>query len=416
MARLILYMVLVAALVTGAVWLANDPGTVSLTWRGWQIDTSVAILIAAMIFAVILILMVARLLAVVGGSVQAFTAARRERRFKRGLASLGDGFAAVQAGQGKAAKKFAREAATLLKENPAVMVLRRDAAALAGDASEMQEAAEALLARPETELAGLRALADKAMRDGDTAGALTHAKRALSRKEAPPWALLIAIDMEIAAERWSEALSALDEKLAREAFTPTQLKRLKSYLYTLAAQSSLSRGDAAHAANAAKRAIDVDDTNHTAVTVFAKAMTAQGKGRKAASAVERAWAVKPSIDLLAAYRMLMPGESKLDWARRIDGLAKAAPDHPESRLAVASASLEAELWGQTRNRLSGLTGGDAAPNIRARAAQLLANVEQRERGDADKAVEWLDLALQIQQGAAKAVRKPKSVAEILAQN
>ncbi len=415
MTRLILYVVLVAALVTGAVWLANDPGSVSMTWRGWQIETSVGILITTIIVAVIVILLVMRLLAVVGGTVQAFATARRERRFKRGLASLGDGFAAVQAGQGKAAKKFAREAATLLQENPAVMVLRRDAAALSGDAREMQIAAEALLARPETELAGLRALADKAMRDGDVAGALTHAKRALTRKDAPGWALQTVIDMEIAAERWPEALSALDEKLAREAFSATELKRLKSRLQTLQAQAALGRGDASAAVNAAKKAMDVDDANQAAVTVFAKAMTAQGRGRKAAGAVERAWAVKPGIELLAAYRMLVPGESALDWARRIDGLAKAAPDHPESRLAVASASLEAELWGQTRNRLSGLTGDDAAPHIRARAAQLLADVERRERGDTAKAAEWLDLALEIQKNPAKAARKPKSVAEILAQ-
>lgn len=414
MVRLILYVAIVAVLVAGAVWLANDPGAVSLTWHGWQIETSVGILITVIIVAVILLLLVIRLVAIVGGTVQAFAAARRERRFKRGLTSLGDGFAAVQAGQSKAAKKFAREAATLLRDNPAVTMLRKDAAALTGDAGEMQSAAEALLARPETELAGLRALAEKARHDGDMAGALTHARRAMLRKDAPSWAVQITIDMEIAAERWSEALAVLDDKLAREAFSPTDMKRLRSRLYTLQAQAALSRGDASAAASAAKKAMDVDDTHQAAVSTFAKAMTAQGKGRKAAGAVERAWAVKPGLELLAAYRMLVPGESSLDWARRIDGLAKAAPDHPESRLAVAAASLEAELWGQTRNRLSGLTGADAPPGIRARAAQLLADVERRERGDTGKAAEWLDLALEIQKNAAKSSRKPKSVAEILA--
>ena len=68
--------------------------------------------------------------------------------------------------------------------------------------------------------------------------------------------------------------------------------------------------------------MDVDDTNLAAVTAYARAMTAQGKGRKAAGVIERAWAVKPGSELLAAYRMLVPGESALDWARRIDGLAK----------------------------------------------------------------------------------------------
>jgi len=415
MPRLIIFIGIVALLVTGSVWLASDPGNVSMTWRGWQIDTSVGVLIAAVIVAGLLTLLIARLIAFIGGRVEAFAAARRDRRMKRGLARLGEGFAAVQAGQRHAAKRLAKEAGALLGDNPAVLVLRKDAAALMGDTREMQDAANTLLARPETELAGLRTLAEKAMRDGDVAGALTHAKRALSRKDAPAWALLIALEMEISTERWNQALAVLDDKLSRDAFSPTDLKRLKSRLLTLQAQAFLSHGDATGAANAAKKAMDVDDTNQNAVVTFAKAMTAQGKGRKAAGAVERAWAVRPTTELLTAYRVLVPGESALDWARRIDGLAKAAPDHAESKLAVAAASLEAELWGQTRNRLAGLTGVDAAPDIRARAAQLLADVERRERGDTDKAAEWLHLALDIQRGPARAGRKPKSVAEILAQ-
>ncbi|MSO72766.1 MAG: hypothetical protein EXQ84_04045 [Rhodospirillaceae bacterium] len=415
MPRLIIYVLGVAALVAASVWLADDPGTVSLTWRGWQVNTSVGILVITMVALVIAILLVMRLFSLISGTVQAFGAARRERRFKRGLFSLGDGFAAVQAGQGPAAQKLAREAARLLSDNPAVLVLRKDAAALAGDVREMQEVALALLSRPETELAGLRALAEGAVTDGDAATALGHGRRALERKDAPPWALLLVLDLEIAGERWTEALATLDGKLAREAYTPTELKRLKSRLLTKQANAALGLGDAPSAANLAKKAMDGDETNGAAVAAFAKAMTAQGKGRKAASAVERAWASEPSHELLAAYRSLVDGESAQEWARRIDGLAKAAPDHPESRLAVASAALSIESWSQARNRLVGLTGADASPDVRARAAQLLADIERRERGDTGKAAEWLQLALEIQKGGARAVRKPKSAADILAQ-
>ncbi|MBY0509983.1 MAG: hypothetical protein K2P94_07495 [Rhodospirillaceae bacterium] len=414
MSRLVLFVIGVALLVAGAVWLANDPGSVSLVWRGWRVDTSVGILIAAVMAAVVVIYMVMRLLAYIGGRVEAFAAVRRARRTQRGLTSLGDGFAAVHAGQGQAARKFAREAAMLLNDNPAVLMLRKEAAALAGDADEMKAAAQAMLSRPETELAGLRTLALKGMKDGDVVGALTHAQRALARKDAPPWALTMVLDMEIATERWGDALAALESRLAREAFSPGELARMKSRLLALQAQTALGHGDAAGAANAAKKAIDADESNPGAVVMFAKAMAAQGKGRKASSVVERAWAAQPSAALLEAYRVLVPGESVLDWARRIDGLAKAAPDHAESRLAVAIASLEAQLWGQARNRLQGLTNEDTAPDIRARAARLLADVESRERGDTDKAAAWLQLALDIRGDTAQKTAKPKSVAELLA--
>lgn len=414
MSRLVIFVASVAFLVAAAVWLANDPGVVSLTWHGWRVDTSVGILITAMIVTVILILLIMRLLAFIGGRIEAFTSARRERRLARGLASLGDGFAAVQAGQGPAARKFAREAANLLSDNPAVLMLRKEAAALAGDKEAVQVAAEQMLSRPETELAGLRTLALKSMGDGDLVGGLSHARRALARKDAPPWALKMVLDMEIAAERWSDALAAMDSKLARETFAPGEHARLKSRLLTLQAQAMVAHGDTTGAVTAAKKAMDADNANASAVVIFAKAMTAQGKGRKAASAVEHAWAAQPSGILLEAYRTLVPGESSLDWARRVDGLAKAAPDHPESRLAVAIASLQAELWGQARNRLSSLTNEDIAPDIRARAAQLLANVERSERGDKEKAAAWLQLALDIRRQTAAAAAKPKSVAEVLA--
>ncbi len=414
MPRLILYIAAVAALVAGAVWLANEPGSVSLTWHGWRADTSVGVLVIAIIVAVIVILLIARLIAIISGTVEAFAARRRERRLTRGLTSLGDGFAAVQAGQQHAARKYAKEAATLLRNNSAVLMLRKDAATLSGDSAEMKAVAQELLSRPETELAGLRALATKALKDGDTAGALTHARRALEHKDAPAWPLQITLDMEIVAEDWSRALAVLDTKSAREAFSAVELKRLKSRLLTLQAQSTLGHGDAAGAASAAKKAMDVDNTNEGAVIAFAKAMAAQGKGRKAASAVERAWAAGPSIDLLAAYRVLMPGEPTLEWALRVDALAKAAPDHPESRLAVAEASLEAELWGQARNRLAGLTSADTHPAIRARAAHMLADVERRERGDSNKAAAWLQVALENRRDAARIAAKPKSAAEILA--
>ena len=59
-------------------------------------------------------------------------------------------------------------------------------------------------------------------------------------------------------------------------------------------------------------------------------------------------------------------------------------------------------------------GADTAPDIRARAAHLLADVENRERGDTDKAAAWLQLALEIRGDAARDIAKPKSVAELLA--
>ena len=416
--RLLTYAIGLGLLVAAAVWLANDPGAVSLTWRGWQVDTSVGVLIAAFVALLVLILAAFRLAGTVNRTIRALAASRRERRLKRGLASLGNGYAAVMAGQRDTALKLAKEASTLLKDNVAVLVLRKEAAALDGNQNEVQAAAQAMLARPETELAGLRTLAAGALARGDDVLARDYATRAWSRRDAA-WALTMLLDLAVAAGRWDEALALLEAKPARLAFGPREHGRLRAQLFVRVGEAALARGDASAAAVAAKRALGTGGhgggSGRDAVSLYARAMVASGKGRKAEATVERAWADDPHPILLAAYRVLQPGETALNWAKRVENLAQAAPDHVESKLAVAEASLAAELWGQARNRLSGLTVEGVDPEIRARAARLLAELEARQRGDADAAADWLKVALEFHQATPASVKAPRSAAELLAQ-
>ena len=415
MGRLLLYIVGLAALVAVAVWLANEPGAVHLAWHSWRIDTSVGVLVAALVLLVVVILLLIRLAGSLGAAMRALAAKRRERRLHRGLMSLGDGFAAVMAGQRASARKLAREAAHLLKDNSAVLILRKEAAALEGDLREVDAAARAMLERPETELAGLRTLATNAAAGGDVMSAADYARRAWTRRDPPAWALTMLLDFDIGRERWDDALALIDSKAARNAYSTAQHARLKSGLYVRISTAALARGNTTEAAVAAKRAMGVGGAqSRDAVIAFARAMAADGKGAKAAGAVERVWAEAPHADVLAAYRGLVPGETAIAWAQRVENLAKAAPDHPESRLAVAAAALNAELWGQARNRLSGLTAQTMDPDVRARAARMLAELESRQRGDADAAADWLKVALEFHDVASQDARPPRTTAELLA--
>jgi HemY protein len=316
MVRLIIYLFTIAAVASGAVWMANEPGSVNLVWHGWRVDTSVGVLVAATIASVLVILFVLRVVSALSGTVRAFSAARKERRVQRGLTALGDGFAAVHAGQGALAQSLAKEASKLLGNNSAVLVLRKEAAGLGGDSCEMQAAAMALLNRPQTELTALRTLANKALNDGDVVGALRHAQKSLARKDAPPWALNMVLDVQISMGRWADALSALETKLGKTVFQPGVYQSLKSKLLVQEANRALKNGDAAAAATAAKKAMNLPEPSSEAVAAYARAMTSQGKGRTAASIVEKAWRSSPHTGLLAAYRALVPGESALDWAKR----------------------------------------------------------------------------------------------------
>ena len=48
MIRVIIYLVLIGLLAFVAVWFADRPCDVSVTWQGWRLETSVMMLLVAM--------------------------------------------------------------------------------------------------------------------------------------------------------------------------------------------------------------------------------------------------------------------------------------------------------------------------------------------------------------------------------
>ncbi len=413
MIRLIIYVLVLAALMSGAVWFANDPGEVTVLWRGWRIDTSVGILLAMMAMAVLVMLGIAKLIAVLRGAVDVFASARKERRLKQGLAALGQGFAAVSAGQPALARKLAKDAAALLDDNAATRLLRAQAAAANDDGATLRSEALHLLDQPETELSALRELSIRATKEGDVIGALNYAKRALSRKDAPKWALEMVLDVQIANGRWSDALSALDSKAGRDHFGTVNHHKLKGELLTRLAEEALGHGDAGAAESFSRKVLDTNP-GERAIIVHARALMLQTKTKKAAAEIEKAWGNAPSAGLLRAFLAIAPGESALEQARRVERLVASNADHAESRLALAEASFNAQLWGQARNRLAPLLGEDVAKHVQARAAIIMAELETTERKDAAAGVVWLKRAMAQSEAQAVAMKTPRNVGDLLA--
>jgi HemY protein len=68
------------------------------------------------------------------------------------------------------------------------------------------------------------------------------------------------------------------------------------------------------------------------------------------------------------------------------------PDHPESRIALARASLEARLWGEARQSLD-MALAETSPSP-GRVCRMMAELEESENADQGRAREWLVRASQ----------------------
>ncbi len=133
MIRLLLGLLVVAGLVWVAVLFAEEPGTLSLEWAGWQVQTSVAVLVLAVVTLILVILLLLKFFGAVFGAPRAFLRSRRERRRREGYKALTQGMVAVAAGEADEARRLARRADALLAEPPLTLLLQAQSAQLDGD-------------------------------------------------------------------------------------------------------------------------------------------------------------------------------------------------------------------------------------------------------------------------------------------
>ena len=98
MIRAIAGLIIVAVLITAGVFLADRPGQVEIVWQGWQVETSVGVLIAAVALAALTAGLLYSVIAAIIRSPGRMRRLRRERRRRAGYRALAQGMVAVAAG------------------------------------------------------------------------------------------------------------------------------------------------------------------------------------------------------------------------------------------------------------------------------------------------------------------------------
>lgn len=387
MLRVLAYLIVVALIVAGAVWLAERPGDVVLVWQGWRVDTSVPILLLAILTVVVVLWGLLRILRSIGAIPGVVRESVRDKRRRRGLAALGSGYAAVAAGDGRKARSYAGDAEKLLDAPEATRLLSAQAALLAGDRDDARQRFETLLESPDTELPALRGLMDQALASGDRAKAREHAERAFA-KGRPAWAGETLFNLQAAAGEYEAAQGTLDSGAKAGIFSGDRLTALRTTLLVARAEAALADGQPWEGMKLAKQAHDSDPAFVPAALLLARAYKQDGKERKAAHVIETTWKRSPHPDLGRAYLSLFEDEDAIKRSKRADALAAVNPEARESRLLAAEAALDAELWGQARAKLKPLAEEPVGP----RYARLMARVEEGELNNSKAALDWLKRA------------------------
>jgi len=378
--------VLIVLIVLGALsalagWLAGEPGTLTINWLDYRVDTNFAVLLVVVVVFTIVVAVIYRGWRSLRRGPGAFARFREGSRRRRGYEALSRGMVAVAAGDVDTARRQARRAESLLRDPPLTMLLSAQAAQLDDDEKAAAGFFTAMLDRRETEFLGVRGLLTQALKREDWDEALQLAKRAHRLSPKSEWVVNTLYDLQKRTGEWSGAEITLKQSEKLKLLPASNARRERAELHFN--MSLANKGP--EAIKYARKAQSEDPTFVPPVVRHAEILVEMGRHRRAGSVIESAWERAPDPDLAEVYWSARKVEDAVQKVQAAQRLARHNPNHIESRMAVAVAALEARLWGEARAQLEPIATEDAPPRV----CRLMAELEEAEHGDLARARMWL---------------------------
>jgi HemY protein len=385
MFRLILFVLFLCAAAFGFSYLADRPGSVAIDWFGTRIETTAFIASVALVFTIIVSIGVWQFIRFLIHGPEAMQLFFRTRRREKGLAAVGRGLVAVGAGDTKTALRAAEDAQRHLGHDPMALLLASQAAQLAGDRTTARATFERMLQAPETRPLGLRGLYVEAQRAEDAEAARRFAEAAVATRPGIPWAANAVLAFQAGAREWDAALATIRSNADNRLIDRAHAKRLRAVVLTAMAIEAEGR-DRAGAKALAREANNLAPDLVPAAELAARLMSETGDVRGATKIIETTWRMEPHPDLAEAYTHARMGDAARDRLKRARALADLAPHHPESRLVVAGAAMEARDFAEARRALAPL-----AERPTRRHCLMMAAIAEAE-DNIGEAREWLGRA------------------------
>lgn len=394
MIRTLWFILQVAVVIAAAGWLYERPGTVTISWQGWLVETSVGMATAGALVGLVAVALLYRFWRALRTAPGRWKRAARARTRERGYRALTQGMVAVAAGDAAAATRCARQADVLLNEPPLTMLLAAQAAQLNGDENAAGSYFRAMLDRPETAFLGVRGLLTQALKRGDPSEALLLARRADGLQPRTPWVLGTLWELEARAGEWAAAERTLQAAVQAGAVAYDTGKHRQAAILVERSLDAEQKGRADAALAHAMSAHETLPGFAPAASRLALLLIKAGKHKQASKTIEQAWKIAPHPLLVEAYLAVLATHEP---RTRLDLMAKLAalkPGDVEGALAMARACLAAERWDEARSH----AGKALALENSRRVLKLTAEIEIKQNGEGPAARDWLVKAAAVTPG------------------
>jgi HemY protein len=403
--KILLFLLIVVIVAVGLAYLLDSKdillGNVQATISGTEYTLTpiqVVLFLVALSFAIWLILTILSFLMSVikfiNGDDTAISRYFNRNRERKGFQALSDGMLALASGEGQLAMDKASRAAKFLNQPSLTNVLAAQAAELSGNRQKATDIYKTLVQLPETRFVGVRGLLKQKLEDGNIEVALKLAETAFAIKPKHEEMQDTLLQLQAKTQNWEGARKTLKTKLKHGSLPRGVHKRRDAVLALSQAKGVLEEGQTVEARENAIEANRLSPDLVPAAAMAARSYIENAKPKYAIRVIQRAWQAQPHPDLAAVFSEIAPDETATERLKRFETLRKLAPDHRETKLAMAELYLSAEDFKNARKEVESLLEKD--PD--ARVFTIMAAIERGE-GGADELVRgWLAKALGARRG------------------
>jgi HemY protein len=401
LAKVLLFVTLIAAATVGAGRLIDTGGGLRIALAGWEFTLGPLQAVIAALVVVGLLWLVLRIVGLLiavlrflSGDETAISRYFDRNRERRGYAALSEAMLALASGEGRVAMARAAKAERLLHKPELTTLITAQAAQLSGDRERAKEAYKALLADERSRFVGIRGLMRLKLDEGDTATALKLAEKAFALKPRHAETQDLLLKLQAGASDWAGARATLGAKLKSGALPRDVYRRRDAVLALQEARTVVDEGATIEAREAAIAANRQSPDLIPAAAMAARSYIAQGNARHATRVLKKAWEAQPHPDLAAAFAEIAPDETPRDRLKRFRTLTALHPDHEETRLLLAELAIAAEDFPEARRALGDLPQSHPT----ARALTIMAAIERGTGADDAVVRGWLARALTAPRG------------------
>lgn len=399
--KIILFVVIVAALAIGAGYLMESSGGIQITAGGTEftlgpLQSVIAALVAILVVWVFLKLfgLLIATLKFINGDETAISRYFDRNRERKGFQALSEGLMALASGEGRLAMAKATKAEKYLHKPELTDLITAQAAEMTGDRKKAEEVYKRLVQNETTRFVGVRGLMKQKLDAGDTETALKLAERAFAIKPKHEEVQDTLLRLQAKNADWSGARRTLNAKLKHGALPRDVHKRRDAVLALSEAKGVLDEGKTIEAQEAAIAANKSSPDLIPAAAMAARSHIAQGRSKYAVRLLKKAWQAQPHPDLASAFAEIEPNETPQARLKRFTQLTSMRPEHRETKLLLAELNLAAEDFPAARRAMGDLA--EKEPDTRVLA--ITAAIERGE-GASDAVVRgWLARALTAPRG------------------